>query len=123
MKGLAGWNSNAKTHIGGWKIYFTRLGMLRPGWYQRAFEAWWCLTGKWSLHKAWQAGFDRGVRLEYERVVENWGDLGPILNRVIDVTRFRADMNNNEILAEVARKIYEEEESNGTSGQQKSNRH
>ena len=31
-----------------------------PVWWHRWLEAWWIITGKWSLHRAWQAGKDRG---------------------------------------------------------------
>lgn len=28
---------------------------------QRLREAWWCLTGVWSLHRAWQRGYDQHI--------------------------------------------------------------
>jgi len=110
MKALRWYNSNRKTHPGGWTVYFTRLGVLRPRWYQPLYEAWLVLTGRESLHRAWQSGMDFGTAKEYERIIENWGDLGPILNRTINVTRTSVvnNLTNNEILAQVARQIYEE---------------
>lgn len=38
---------------------------------QRVREAWWILTGKWSLHRAWQRGFDGGTQSEYRRSITN----------------------------------------------------
>lgn len=35
-------------HPGGW-----------PREYSRLREAWWVLTGQWSLHRAWQRGYDQ----------------------------------------------------------------
>lgn len=31
-----------------------------PVWWHRWLEAWWIVTGRWSLHRAWQQGKDRG---------------------------------------------------------------
>lgn len=55
------------------KIYRNKRGWAT--WYQRWLEAWWTITGKWSLHKAWQAGHDHGTRFEYERIIKNMGDI------------------------------------------------
>jgi hypothetical protein len=66
-----------------WTIHRNRRGW--PRWYQRWVEAWWVVTGKWSLHRAWQAGKDLGAREEYQRVVVNGGDLGPITRKVVDI--------------------------------------
>lgn len=60
-----------RTHIGGWPIYRNKRGW--PKWYQRWLEAWWTITGKWSLHKAWQVGNDHGAACEYQRTVVNGG--------------------------------------------------
>lgn len=50
------------------KIY--RVGRNgRVAWHQRWAEAWWCLTGKHTLHRVWQAGRDDGTRAEYRRTV------------------------------------------------------
>lgn len=53
------------------KIYRNRRGW--PCWYQRWLEAWWIVTGSWSLHRAWQDGKDYGTRMEYQRTVVNGG--------------------------------------------------
>lgn len=52
-----------------WTIHRNRRGW--PRWYQRWLEAWWIITGKWSLHRAWQDGKDLGGRMEYERLITN----------------------------------------------------
>lgn len=56
-----------------WKIYRNKRGW--PRWFQPYLEAWWIIRGKWSLHKAWQDGLDLGHRQEWERVIENMGDI------------------------------------------------
>jgi len=38
-------------------------------WYQKIIEAWWILTGKWSLHRAWQDGLDYGISKTVHKVV------------------------------------------------------
>jgi hypothetical protein len=50
-------------------IHRNRYGA--PRWYWRAVEAWWVLTGRWSLHRAWQNGLDEGSRNEYRRLITN----------------------------------------------------
>lgn len=58
-------------HPGGWpriRPYDTLRRRIR--------EAWWVLKGSWSLHYAWQRGYDLGHADEYRRVVVNGGDLG-----------------------------------------------
>lgn len=42
-----------------------------PRWYQRFLEAWWVVTGKWSLHRAWQVGKDQGGIDEWRRLIVN----------------------------------------------------
>ena len=85
------------------KIYRNRQGW--PTWYQRWFEAWWILTGEWSLHRAWQDGLTHGQHCEWRRVIINLGD--------IDAQRAnvkRADRN----IAEAERKRDQKgEQSNG----------
>lgn len=49
------------------KIYRDRRGW--PRWYQPWLEAWWIVTGRMSLHRAWQAGMDYGTAQEYRRTV------------------------------------------------------
>jgi hypothetical protein len=51
----------------GWPTYRDEKGW--PMWYQKYLEAWWIITGKWSLHKAWQIGMDYGTQQEYHRMV------------------------------------------------------
>lgn len=54
-----GWYAPYRTHIGGgWRMKISPRGY--PVWWHRWLEAWWIVTGKWSLHRAWQAGKDRG---------------------------------------------------------------
>lgn len=43
----------------------------RYGFIHRLREAWWILTGEWSLHRSWQKGLDEGSRLEYRRLITN----------------------------------------------------
>jgi hypothetical protein len=40
-----------------------------PVWWHRWLEAWWIVSGKWSLHRAWQHGKDQGHVDEYTRTV------------------------------------------------------
>jgi len=37
------------------------------------------VTGKLTLHRAWQAGHDTGTQAEYRRIVVNGGDLVPYI--------------------------------------------
>lgn len=55
-----------RSHPGGFLIIRDRHGWPR---FQRLLEAWWILTGKWSLHRAWQKGHDRGAAMGYHRTV------------------------------------------------------
>lgn len=55
------------------KIYRNQRGS--PRWYQRWIEAWWIVTGSWSLHRAWQNGMDYGQRIEWTRIITNMGDI------------------------------------------------
>jgi hypothetical protein len=54
-----------------WVIHRNKKGW--PRWYQRWLEAWWIVTGKQSLHRAWQAGLDHGSAMEYCRTVIHGG--------------------------------------------------
>jgi len=54
-----------------WTIHRNKRGS--PKWYQRCLEAWWILTGRWSLHRAWQDGITHGSAMEYQRTVINGG--------------------------------------------------
>ncbi|KRQ11905.1 hypothetical protein AOQ73_05720 [Bradyrhizobium pachyrhizi] len=44
-------------HPGGWPH-------IHPydGWRARISEAWWVLTGRFTLHRAWQKGYDEHIR-------------------------------------------------------------
>jgi len=64
-----------------WKIHRNKRGW--PRWYQRLVEAWWILTGRWSLHGAWQNGLDHGSAVTYQRIIVNGGDLMPIIDAAI----------------------------------------
>lgn len=66
------------------KIHRDRRGS--PAWFQRPLEAWWILTGRWSLHRAWQAGKDKGGIDEWRRIIVNGGDLHPIMRASVEVT-------------------------------------
>lgn len=39
-------------------------------WRYRLTEAWWVLTGRWSLDRAWQNGFEQGRAGRLARVLE-----------------------------------------------------
>jgi hypothetical protein len=67
-----------------WKIHRNKRGW--PIWYQRLVEAWWILTGRWSLHSAWQNGKDHGSAREFQRIIVNGGDLGPLIDSTIYAT-------------------------------------
>lgn len=43
------------SHPGGWKHHSTLT-------FPRLYEAWLVLTGKWSLHRAWQRGYDQHIQ-------------------------------------------------------------
>jgi len=43
-------------HPGGWPRIYPYDTLWR-----RAREAWWVLRGHWSLHRAWQAGYDQHI--------------------------------------------------------------
>lgn len=47
----------------------------RRRWLQNLREAYWVLTGKWSLHRAWQRGYDQGSVSEWKRIIINKGDI------------------------------------------------
>ncbi len=70
-----------------WTIHRRKNGA--PRWYQRWVEAWLVLSGRCSLHRAWQAGHDYGSRQEYRRIMVYGGDLGPIMDATIIATRAR----------------------------------
>lgn len=50
-----------------WTTYKTNRGKVR--WFQRWLEAFWIISGRWSLHRAWQDGMDFGTTKEYTRTV------------------------------------------------------
>lgn len=52
-------------------------------WFQRWLEAWWIITGEWSLHRAWQQGFDGGSHSEYRRLITNKAYLAEINPRAL----------------------------------------
>lgn len=51
-----------KYHPGGWPRIHPYDSFMR-----RVREAWWIVTGKWSLHVAWQNGYDQHIRDESKR--------------------------------------------------------
>jgi hypothetical protein len=53
-----------------------------PRWYQRWLEAWWIITGDWSLHKAWQDGLTYGIDMEYRRLITNRAYLAEISTQI-----------------------------------------
>jgi hypothetical protein len=58
-----------EVHPGGWPRYrmLTKWERFR----QRLREAWWILNDEYRLHRAWQAGYDRGRNDEYKRLIIN----------------------------------------------------
>lgn len=65
-----------------WKIHRDSRGW--PRWWQRWYEAWLVVTGKYTFWHAWDNGKITGSMWEYERIVRNGGDLGPLLDAAID---------------------------------------
>jgi hypothetical protein len=59
-----------------WHIYRDKRGT--PRWFQRWLEAWWVITGRWSLHRAWQDGVTLGTDMEYRRLITNKAYLAEI---------------------------------------------
>lgn len=51
-----------KLHPGGWPRIWPYDSFTR-----RIREAWWVLTDQWSLHRAWQKGYDDHTRDESAR--------------------------------------------------------
>ena len=51
-----------RTHPGGWP-------RIHPydGWRARLAETWWVLTGRFTLHRAWQNGYDQHIHDESAR--------------------------------------------------------
>lgn len=47
-----------KRGINGWPLFSHQVR-----------EAWWILTGKWSLHRAWQKGYDDHASAEFGRQI------------------------------------------------------
>jgi hypothetical protein len=65
-----------------WKIHRDGRGRMR--WWQRWYEAWLVLTGSYTFWHAWDHGKSRGAMQEYDRVVNNGGDLVPLIEAAID---------------------------------------
>lgn len=53
---------NRPIHPLGFRIWRRRNGW--PTFMQRVREAYWCLTCKWTLHMAWQRGYDQHAQDE-----------------------------------------------------------
>ena len=51
-----------RDHPGGWPRIWPS-----NSWRARLAEAWWTLTGRFTLHRAWQAGYDRHIQDESAR--------------------------------------------------------
>lgn len=79
VKLTAAQRESLSKHPGGFRIYRNSRGW--PVWWQRFAEAWWILTGQWSLHRAWQEGSFQGHSQEYQRIVVNGGELTAIRRR------------------------------------------
>ncbi len=43
-------------HRGGWPRIYPY-----DGWRARLAESWWVLTGRFTLHRAWQSGYDQHI--------------------------------------------------------------
>jgi len=54
------------THSGGWYRIYPSNRLWR---WRRVIEAWWVLTGKHSLHAAWQSGYDDRSKDEMRRAM------------------------------------------------------
>lgn len=67
-----------------WKIYRDARGW--PRWWQRGYEAFLVLTGRYTFWHAWDQGRHSGSRDEYRRIVINGGDLIPVLDAAIYAT-------------------------------------
>jgi hypothetical protein len=68
-EGPVGYRTHVGRGMGGpeWRMKLNRRG--GPVWWHRWLEAWWIVTGKWSLHRAWQAGKDKGHTDEIQRTL------------------------------------------------------
>jgi hypothetical protein len=60
-------------HALGFRIWRTKR--FNVSFSHRVREAFWILTGQWSLHRAWQIGHDQGTQHEWQRVIVNMGDI------------------------------------------------
>ena len=65
-----------------WTIHRNKSGW--PRWWQRFYEAWLVVTGKYSFWHAWDHGQHVGAMNEYRRIVIHGGDLGPLLNAAVE---------------------------------------
>lgn len=48
-----------RNHPGGWRSIYPYDSVKR-----RLIEAWWIVSGQWSLHRAWQRGYDQHAQDE-----------------------------------------------------------
>jgi hypothetical protein len=48
-----------RNHPGGWRSIYPYDSIKR-----RLIEAWWIVSGQWSLHRAWQRGYDQHAQDE-----------------------------------------------------------
>lgn len=67
-----------------WKVHRNWRGW--PCWWQRGYEAWLVITGRYTFWHAWHDGKHRGSSDEYNRVIVNGGDLGPVIDAAIYAT-------------------------------------
>jgi hypothetical protein len=53
------------TSAGGWTEY-RNIGTAEIAWFQRIYEAWWIMTGRWSLEKAYRSGITKSIVMKRE---------------------------------------------------------
>lgn len=64
-----------------WHIHRGAFG--KPKWWQRWYEAWLVVTGRYTFWHAYDHGKHQGQIEEYRRIVVNGGDLVPVLDAAI----------------------------------------
>lgn len=90
-----------------WTIHRNHGGW--PRWWQRGYEAWLVVTGRYTFWHAWHDGKHRGSADEYQRIIGNGGDLRPILDAAIYET-FREAVNGEpsvDFTCDVRRKAWQ----------------
>lgn len=73
-----------------WRIH--RNGKGSPRWWQRFYEAWLVITGKYTFWHAWQDGKHAGAMSEYSRMLRG-GDFEAVMWSYEDLGILRRDGN------------------------------